>query len=79
MNRCETLQKRYKQHYSIDYKQTFTAVVKSMTYKVLFVMTAHYDLKLKQMNVKTAFLNKKLKEVVFIKQPTDYKKGDKVC
>jgi len=71
--------KGYEQHYSIDYEQTFAAVVKSMTYKVLFIMTAHYNLKLEQMNVKTAFLNRKLEEVVFVKQPTDYKKGDKVC
>jgi len=71
--------KRYEQRYGIDYEQTFATVVKLMTYKVLFVMTAYYDLKLKQMNVKTVFLNEKLEEVVFVKQPTDYKKGDKVC
>jgi len=71
--------KGYKQHYSIDYEQTFAAVVKSMIYKVLFVMIAYYDLKLKQMNVKTVFLNRKLEKIVFIEQPTDYKKEDKVC
>jgi len=71
--------KGYEQHYNIDYEQTFAAVVKSMIYKVLFVITAHYDLKLEQMNIKTAFLNRKLEKIVFVKQPTDYKKGDKVC
>ncbi len=50
-----------------------------MTYKVLFAVAAHYDYELEQMDVQTAFLNGKLNETIYIKQPTGYKTEDKVC
>ncbi len=41
-------------------------IVKSMTYKVIFVIVTFYDYKLKQINVKTAFLHSDLKEEVYV-------------
>ena len=38
--------KGYLQQYSIDYNQTFTAVVKPMAFRALFAITAYYDLKI---------------------------------
>jgi len=49
-------------------------IVKSMTYKVIFVIAAFYDYKLKQMNVKTAFLHDNLKEKVYVIQLNEYEK-----
>jgi hypothetical protein len=38
--------KGYKQQYSIDYNQTFTAVVKPMAFCILFALAAYHDLKI---------------------------------
>ena len=48
--------KGYLQQYSVDYNQTFAAVVKPMAFRALFAIAAYYDLKIKQMDIKTAFL-----------------------
>ena len=48
--------KEYLQQYNINYNQTFTAVVKPIAFKALFIITAYYNLKIKQMDIKTAFL-----------------------
>jgi len=37
-----------------------------MTYKVIFVIAAFYDYKLKQINVKITFLYSDLKEEVYV-------------
>ena len=37
-----------------------------MSYKALFALAAAHDLELEQMDVKTAFLNPKLKEIIYI-------------
>jgi len=41
-------------------------IVKSMTYKVIFIIVAFYNYKLKQMNVKITFLHSDLKEEVYV-------------
>jgi len=41
-------------------------IVKFMTYKVIFVIAAFYNYKLKQINIKTAFLHSNLKEKVYV-------------
>ena len=48
--------KGYLQQYSVDYNQTFAAVVKPIAFRALFAITAYYNLKIKQMDIKTAFL-----------------------
>ncbi len=37
-----------------------------------FTITVYYNYHLKQINIKTVFFNKILKEKVFITQPTEY-------
>ncbi len=41
-------------------------IVKSMIYKVIFIITAFYNYKLKQINIKTTFLHSDLKEEVYV-------------
>ena len=48
--------KGYLQQYGVDYDQTFTAVVKPIAFRALFAITAYYNLKIKQIDIKTAFL-----------------------
>ena len=48
--------KGYLQQYGVDYNQTFATVVKPMAFRALFAITAYYNLKIEQMDIKTAFL-----------------------
>jgi len=51
-----------------------------MTYKVIFIIAVFYNYKLKQINVKTAFLHSDLKEEVYVIQLNEYEKEkDKMC
>ncbi len=45
-----------------------------MTYKVIFIIAAFYNYKLKQINVKMTFLHNDLKEEVYVIQLTEYEK-----
>ena len=58
--------KEFKQQFRIDYKEIFAMIVKSMTYKVIFIIVTFYNYKLKQMNVKMTFLHSDLKEEVYM-------------
>ncbi len=71
--------KDYKQQFNIDYDQTFVSVVKLQMYKTLFVLTAHYDLKVNQMNVTIVFLYDSIDQVVYIKLSHSYELSDKVA
>ena len=48
--------KGYLQQYGVNYNQTFTTVVKPIAFRALFAIAAYYNLKIKQINIKTAFL-----------------------
>ncbi len=41
-------------------------IVKSMTYKVIFIIVIFYNYELKQMNIKMTFLHSDLKEEVYV-------------
>ena len=69
----------FEQIYEINYDQTFASVVKSMSFKVLFAIMAHYDLDCAQMEVDTALLNALLKELIYAEYPTGYKMGKLIC
>ena len=65
----------FEQVYGVNYDQTYASVVKSMSFKLLFAIMAHFDLDCEQMDVVTAFLNALLKEKVFVEQPEGYEQG----
>ena len=48
--------KGYLQQYGVNYDQTFAAVVKPIAFRALFAIAAYYNLKIEQIDVKTAFL-----------------------
>jgi len=53
-------------------------IVKSIIYKVTFMIVTYYNYHLKQINVKTAFLNKVHDKKVFITQFISYINKTKV-
>lgn len=61
--------KGFRQKEGIDYNETFASVVKPMSYKALFPISAALDLEVHQMDVKTAFLYGKVEEEIYMEQP----------
>ena len=63
---------RYRQQHGIDYDETYAAVVKATSYRVIIAWAANHGLRLSQMDVVTAFLYGLLDDLVYVIQPTGY-------
>nr|GEV73462.1 hypothetical protein [Tanacetum cinerariifolium] len=61
--------KGYTQTYNIDYEETFSPVAKIKSITIMLAIVAFHDYEIWQMDVKTAFLNRKLTKDVFMAQP----------
>ena len=64
--------KGYTQKKSLDYKETFSPVVKNSSLRVIFSLVAAHDLDIIQLDIKTAFLNGDLEEELYMEQPEGY-------
>ena len=64
--------KGYSQVAGIDYKETFSPTANMTSIRTLMQMAAQYDLKLHQMDVKTAYLNAPIDCEVYIEQPEGF-------
>jgi len=64
--------KGYCQQEGIDYDQTFSPVAMLKSIQILLAIAAYYDYEIRQMDVKTAFLNGELKEEVYMTQPKGF-------
>ena len=60
----------------IDYKETFLLVSSKDSFRIIMALMAHYDLKLHQMDVKTAFLNGNIDETIYMVQPENFESND---
>ena len=56
----------------IDFNEIFSPVVQLTTVKAGLAMCATFDLYPKQLNVKTAFLRRELKEEIYMLQPKGF-------
>ena len=56
----------------MDFDETFTAIARIESIRVLFALACHLKFKLYQMDVKSAFLNGFLKEEVYVAQPKGF-------
>ena len=56
----------------MDFNETFAPVAKFSTIRCIVAIGAAMDLEMHQMDVKTAFLNPKLEEVIYMDQPQGF-------
>jgi hypothetical protein len=66
----------YSQIEGIDYGETFAPVARLESIHILLAYALHHNFKLQQMDVKSAFLNGPLHELVYVKQPPDFEDPD---
>jgi hypothetical protein len=64
--------KDFTQREEIDYNEIFSLVSCKDSFRIIIALVASYDLKLHQMDVKTAFLNKDLVENIYMEQPKGF-------
>ncbi|GJS06526.1 putative RNA-directed DNA polymerase [Tanacetum coccineum] len=74
--------KGFTQTYGVDYEETFSPVADIKAIRILIAITAYYDYEIWQIDVKTAFLNGRLNEDVYMVQPKGFvnpKHHGRVC
>lgn len=70
----------FTQEYGIDYNETFSPVVKFTSIRTILAIAAARNLKLKQFDVKTAFLYGTLNEEIYMCQPKGFNdESGRVC
>ena len=71
-NKARLVVQGYNQEEGIDYEETFAPVARIEAIRILVAFAAHMEIKLYQMDVKSAFLNGYLKEEVYVMQPPGF-------
>ena len=71
-NKARLVAQGYSQVEGIDYGETFAPVARLESIRILLAYATHHNFKLQQMDVKSAFLNGPLKELVYVKQPPGF-------
>nr|GFA96778.1 retrovirus-related Pol polyprotein from transposon TNT 1-94 [Tanacetum cinerariifolium] len=71
-NKARLVAQGYSQEKGIDYDETFVPVARMETIRIFLAFATYVNFKVYQMDVKSAFLNGKLKEEVYVKQPPSF-------
>lgn len=71
----------FSQKFGTDYDQVFAPVARQTTFRILLSVASKENCMVHHMDVKTAFLNSKLKEEIYMKQPPGFESEKKnlVC
>ena len=72
----------FSQKYGLDYEEVFAPVARANSLRTILAIANAMDMEVHQMDVKTAFLNGKLTEEIYMQQPEGYvdqKHPDYVC
>jgi hypothetical protein len=67
--------KGYSQVEGVDFEETFAPVARFSTLRALLAHAAEHSLAVHQVDIKTAFLNGRLEEEIYMKQPVGVQSG----
>ncbi|RDX93169.1 hypothetical protein CR513_24605, partial [Mucuna pruriens] len=70
--KAHLIAKGFTQKEGIDYKETFSLVSSKDSFRIIMALVAHFDLELHQMDVKTAFLNGDIDEMIYLMRPENF-------
>lgn len=68
-HKARLVAKGYAQVEGVDYRETFAPVLRYKTLRILLILSAHRDVNIEQLDVKTAFLNAEVKEDIYVEVP----------
>jgi hypothetical protein len=71
-NKARLVAQGFTQVEGLDFEETFAPVARLEAIRMLLAFAIHHDFKLYQMDVKSAFLNGPLSELVYVKQPPGF-------
>jgi len=78
--RARFVARGFTQREGIDYHETFAPVTRFDTVRLLIAYAAQHRMKLRQFDIKTAFLHGELPETIYISQPEGFSDGtNRVC
>ena len=77
-NKAKLVAQGYNQQECIDYDETFAPVARLEAIRILLAYASHKNIKLFQMDVKSAFLNGFLNEEVYVHQPPGFENPNKL-
>lgn len=70
----------FTQQYGVNYFETFSPVVRFTSIRAILAIAAQRKMELRQFDVKTAFLNGDLSDIVYMQQPTGFDdKSGRIC
>nr|GEY21420.1 retrovirus-related Pol polyprotein from transposon TNT 1-94 [Tanacetum cinerariifolium] len=71
-NKARLVARGYRQEEGIDFEESFAPVARLEAIRIFLAYTAHKNLVVYQIDVKTAFLNGNLREEVYVIQPDEF-------
>jgi hypothetical protein len=71
-NKARLVAKGYAQDAGLDFEETFAPVARLESIHILLAYATHHSFKLFQMDVKITFLNRTIKEEVYVEQPLGF-------
>ncbi|GJU30676.1 retrovirus-related pol polyprotein from transposon TNT 1-94 [Tanacetum coccineum] len=75
-NKAKLVAQGYNQKEGIDYDETFAPVARLEAIRIFLAFATYMNFIVYQMDVKSAFLNGKLKEEVYVKQPLGFESSE---
>jgi hypothetical protein len=72
-NKARLVAKGFSQVEGLDFGETFAPVARLETIRILLAYASHHEMKLYQMDVKSAFLNGFINELLYVEQPPRFK------